>query len=84
MKCWAWYVIIITIYTLIFEHEKNDKNLSEGEEIDSYSELVKIILNMVKRENFIKLLKYLFLHQIGFFVTWYILKIYLIDDLKYP
>lgn len=67
----------------MFENEKNDRNLSEHDEIDSFKELMSIVISMVKRDNFKLLLKYLFLHQIGF-LSRYILKIYLIDDLKYP
>ena len=84
MKSWSIYVLIITLYTILFEHERNDKNLHEGDEIDSFKELLKIIVNMVKRPNFIMLIKYLFLHEVGIFMSKYVAKIYLIDDLKYP
>lgn len=84
MKSWSIYVLVITLYTILFENERNDKNIHEGDEIDSFKELVNVIVHMVKRPNFVMLLKYLFLHEVGIFVSKYVAKIYLIDDLKYP
>jgi len=48
MKLWAWFVLVITLYTIFFENEKNDQNLSEHDEIDSFRRLASIVWEMIK------------------------------------
>lgn len=84
MRGWAIYVIILSIYTLIFESESHDKNSSEHPEVTSVKEILQILYNLFKKPNYRLYLLFSFTSSLGFFVNSNITWIYLIDDIHYP
>lgn len=69
---------------MIFENEKYDQNATNHhEEVTSVKEVVKIIFELVKKPNMIKLIGFFFVTRLGFFVTEYLQKLWLLDDMGF-
>ena len=84
MKGWSVFVVLITIYIVLFQSEEDDRiKVSEDEEVTSMGEIVKITFRIVKNKNMRLHLLHMYLSFCTMSVGLLVGKTYLLDTLKY-